>query len=63
LALSSKLIIFTKSTRALKDESFIWIYTSPLINLSAFLITFLFLVLVAIVKITKWWGGSIRPLN
>lgn len=41
--------------------TFSWVFSSSFIPLSSFLIIYLFLVLVAIVKIIKRWGGSLRP--
>lgn len=40
-----------------------WIFRISLSIISLFLIIYLFIVLLAIVKITKWWGGSIRPIG
>jgi hypothetical protein len=37
-------------------------YSRPFIIVSSFLIIYLFIVLIAIVKITKYWAGSLRPL-
>ena len=53
----------TKSLTLQITPSYTWIYSNPIIIASSFLIVYLFIVLVAIVKITKWWGGSIQPLN
>lgn len=39
-----------------------WIYSSPFFLISSFLIIYLFIVLIAIVKITKYWAGSLRPI-
>lgn len=52
-----------KSLSLQRAPSYSWIYSSPITITSSFLIIYLFIVLVAIVKITKWWGGSIRPLS
>lgn len=55
--------IFTLTDNSQLDYSYSWIFSLPLISLSFFLIVYLFIVLVAIVKITKFWGGAIRPAN
>lgn len=52
-----------KSLSMQRIPSYSWIYSTPIVMVSSFLIIYLFIVLVAIVKITKWWGGSIRPLS
>jgi NADH-ubiquinone oxidoreductase chain 6 len=56
-------ILRIKMSENERNPSYIWLYSWPLIILLRFLIIYLFIVLVAIVKITKWWGGSIRPLS
>jgi hypothetical protein len=53
--------IFTLTDNYQNDFRYSWIFSSPLITLSIFLIIYLFIVLVAVVKITKFWGGSLRP--
>jgi len=42
---------------------FSWIISETLLIFFAFIIIFLFFVLVAIVKITKFWTGPLRPIN
>lgn len=42
---------------------FSWMTSETLLWFFAFIIIFLFFVLVAIVKITKFWTGPLRPIN
>jgi NADH-ubiquinone oxidoreductase chain 6 len=44
-------------------ESFLWGFSSSISFFFAFLIVYLFITLLAVVKIIKWWGGSLRPIN
>lgn len=55
--------IFTLTDNNQLDYSFSWMFSIPFISLSFFLIIYLFFVLIAIVKITKFWGGALRPQN
>lgn len=69
---SFRIIIFSINFNAINifigsdsliEKSYIWLFSEPSSLLASFLIIYLFIVLVAIVKITKWWGGALRPLN
>lgn len=51
-----------KGSDSITEKSYIWLFSQPSWILASFLIIYLFIVLVAIVKITKWWGGALRPL-
>nr|YP_009179468.1 NADH dehydrogenase subunit 6 [Cypridopsis vidua]AJY78607.1 NADH dehydrogenase subunit 6 [Cypridopsis vidua] len=51
-----------KGSDSLVEKSFIWLFSEPSGMLASFLIIYLFIILIAIVKITKWWGGALRPL-
>lgn len=42
---------------------FSWIISESLLYIFIFIIIFLFFALVAIVKITKFWTGPLRPIN
>nr|BAT57243.1 NADH dehydrogenase subunit 6 [Fabaeformiscandona kushiroensis] len=42
---------------------FSWMTSETLLWFFAFIIIFLFFVLVAVVKITKFWTGPLRPIN
>lgn len=55
--------IFLTTDRTPFKENYSWIFTLPSSVLTGFLIVYLFIVLIAIVKITKFWGGSIRPIS
>lgn len=70
--LASLIILFTltkfnpSKTQSLTDNqqdniTYVWIFSTPIVSASLFLIIYLFIVLVAVVKITKFWGGSLRP--
>lgn len=43
------------------NTNFLWIFSSSSLILAGALMVYLFFALVAVVKITKWWGGSLRP--
>jgi hypothetical protein len=54
--------IFSNNDSTILKETYAWIFTLPSSILAGFLIVYLFIVLIAIVKITKFWGGAIRPI-
>lgn len=56
----SKIFLFNDNTSRIINIA--WIYSRPFIIISSFLIIYLFIVLIAIVKITKYWAGSLRPI-
>lgn len=43
------------------NQTFTWIFSPSFLIIAGTLIVYLFIALVAVVKITKWWGGSLRP--
>jgi hypothetical protein len=56
----AKIFLFNDNTS--RNINLAWIYSRPFVSISSFLIIYLFIVLIAIVKITKYWAGSLRPL-
>lgn len=54
--------IFIYNDNTSRTINLAWMYSSPFILISSFLIVYLFIVLIAIVKITKYWAGSLRPI-
>lgn len=61
-SINSNILNIFKGSDSIIEKSYIWLFSQPSRILAAFLIIYLFIVLVAIVKITKWWGGALRPL-
>lgn len=45
------------------ETIYTWIFSPSTLIIAGALIVYLFIALVAVVKITKWWGGSIRPTS
>lgn len=54
--------IFIYNDNTSRTINLAWMYSNPFILISSFLIVYLFIVLIAIVKITKYWAGSLRPI-